>query len=131
VWMIVILYKVAVTLLFFGYARQAVSILPAFALFGAIAIDAAAGWIARRAPSARTAPIAGGFVLLVLAIADLSVLFTRAVPRIEGPTRPAPRWAPDAFESVGRIRIGYGPPGAPGGPGSSAPSTGAPTGTRP
>ncbi len=131
VWMIVILYKVAVTLLFFGYARQAVSILPAFALFGAVAIDAAAELIARRASLVRRAPIAGGLVLLALAAADLTVLFIRAVPRIEGLTRPAPRWGPDAFESVARIRIGQGPPGAPAGPGSSGPSTAAPTGTHP
>ncbi|MHC5023472.1 MAG: hypothetical protein ACYTGG_06115, partial [Planctomycetota bacterium] len=48
VWMLVILYKLVVTILFYGYARQAVSIMPAFAIFMAVPIDAAAGATGRR-----------------------------------------------------------------------------------
>ncbi len=135
VWMIVILYKVAVTLLFFGYARQAVSILPAFALMGALAIDASLTGLIRRGVPRRAPSVAGLVVLFSLAAADLSVLFSRAAPRIEGPARPAPRWGQGSFESVGTIKIEHAaaarPGGAPAGPGSTAPSTGAPTGTRP
>ncbi|MEX2218460.1 MAG: PCP reductase family protein, partial [Phycisphaerales bacterium] len=43
VWLLVILSKVVVTVLFFGYARQAASVLPVFAVLVGVGVDAAVG----------------------------------------------------------------------------------------
>ncbi len=130
-WLVVMAYKVIVTLLFFGYARQAASILPAFYLLGALGVDGLVRLVEARGRAWRRLSVGTGAAAVVgLAVLDLSVPRSGAVPRIEGFTRPSERWGPGAFESVAPIRIEYRPaPARGGGGGSSGPSTEGPTGT--
>jgi hypothetical protein len=107
VWLIVIAYKLAVTVLFYGYARQAASIAPAFAVFGAVALDAL---LARCVRSPRiVAYLAVAVVLALLAsdgvrCADPPQFDVRAVE----PTakiRPAGEWGAGAFESASKLEL--------------------------
>ncbi|MFM9995187.1 MAG: glycosyltransferase family 39 protein [Phycisphaerales bacterium] len=109
VWMIVIASKVAVTVLFFGYARQAVSILPAFLLLAAITIDAVAAWALARGVPRRLVIAVGAGGLIGLAAVDASALFARSVPRVEGPMRADPRWGAAAFVSPETVRLRFTP----------------------
>lgn len=132
IWLVVIAYKVIVTVLFFGYARQGASILPAFLAFGALTIDAGAG-VLDRAGWRRAAARAGALVVLALAAVDASVLVSGGVVRPIGPVRGAPAWGPGAFECVERITIEVVARGSPprAAIGSSGPSAEEPRGTRP
>lgn len=108
-WLLVIASKIAVTILFFGYARQAVSILPAFLLLAAITID---GVVARMFASGvprRFLVGVGAGALLVLVAGDVSALFARSVPRVEGPMRDEPRWGPGAFVSPETLKLRFSP----------------------
>lgn len=105
--LIVIAYKLFVTVLFYGYARQAVSIAPVFYVFGALAIDAA---LERLACPARLANGLG--VALVLALVGCDIVRSRAANKFDiravgGETQieRAPQWGAGAFESFGEIEI--------------------------
>ncbi|MBI5863652.1 MAG: hypothetical protein HZB38_03915 [Planctomycetes bacterium] len=104
-WLLVIAYKLAVTVAFFGYARQAVSIAPAFCLLAALAVDRLVRFLPARLAGPR---IGYGCVLMVLAVmlaTDLAIARRPAEMRIRGPARPATHWAPNAFESNQSIDI--------------------------
>lgn len=106
IWLLVIAYKLVVAALFFGYARQAVSILPAFAIFVAVAVDAAWGLARRRG---RLPAVAGKALFAASAALLLTLDFVAAARpvrwHVEGPIVRTPRWGPDAFESVREIRL--------------------------
>lgn len=106
-WLIVIASKLVVTVLFFGYARQAVSILPAFHLMAAIAIDAA---ITRLRVPPRVGRLAAAAILLALAIFDGSYWLRPAEPSITGRVRLLPQWDA-AFESPQDLTIRWTRPG--------------------
>ncbi len=71
-WILVIGYKLTVTILFYGYARQAVSIMPAFAILIALGIDAGLIPLLRFKIFSRLLPIAGIVALITLLMLDLS-----------------------------------------------------------
>ncbi len=105
--LIVIAYKLLVTVLFYGYARQAVSIAPVFYVFAAIAIDSA---LERLACPARLAKGLGVVIVLALVGCDVArslsanqfdIRGVGADTRIER----TPQWGSGAFESFGEIEI--------------------------
>jgi hypothetical protein len=105
--LIVIGYKLVVTTLFYGYARQAVSIEPALFIFGAIAIDAM--FTRLRCPP-RIATALG--IAAVLALVGCDIASYRGSHDFEIHPMPAnsrilkaPDWGPGAFESFGEIEI--------------------------
>lgn len=105
VWLWVVAYKVLVAILFFGYARQAVSIAPAAYVLAAMACDAGlrrldrfvwlrrAGWMAL---------LVGGAVMVAV---DVWVARTPAALRVVGPAQLAPHWAENAFEAHQTIEL--------------------------
>lgn len=105
IWLIVIVYKLIVTVFFFGYARQAVSISPAFFVLAAIAIDAALRW----APSGVAWRRTGWGIASVLAITIIAVDWHAArMPaafRVRGPAQLAPQWGAGAFECPQRVEL--------------------------
>lgn len=109
-WLLVIAFKLLVTLAFFGYARQAVSIAPAFCVLAALAIDE----ILRRLPSSRPMRTIGYATLAGLAatllVTDIRTAFRAAEMSVRGPAQMAPRWGPGAFESAQRIELIFDPP---------------------
>lgn len=105
IWLLVIVYKLLITAAFFGYARQAVSILPVFYLFVAVALDElvlrhGAPWFVGRL---------GRLKLFVLAVMLAFVLMNQAGRRIDydvtGDADPAPQWGSGAFESHQHLSI--------------------------
>lgn len=108
VWMVVIAYKLAVTVLFYGYARQAVSVLPAFFFFAALPIDALLARIERWKPTAarRQAQIACALLALAIAV-DVWATVTAAPMRADGPLdRYENRWGEGpSFESAQEIHL--------------------------
>lgn len=117
-WLLVIAYKIIVTVFFYGYARQAVSILPAFFLFIAVGVEATAMFVRPRCSMLRRAfPRLPRFprfprIMRLLALVGLLVgllsleIFTARTPPevvIHGRVTPAPQWGPGAFESFQRL----------------------------
>jgi len=104
-WMTIILSKLVVTILFYGYARQAVSILPAFFIFVGVALDwmiARAGWPGHH----DWRPRIGTLACLAAALAmdfHAAIQHTRYAPA-ESVT-PAPQWGAGAFESYKSIHL--------------------------
>lgn len=104
-WVLVVAYKLCVTIAFFGYARQAASISPALFVLLALAVDPALAWLSRRRAWRLI-----GWSVLAAALTSLSVFdtWTARAPAemlVDGPARPAPRWAPNAFEAAGTIEL--------------------------
>lgn len=106
IWTIAILYKLLVAIAFFGYARQAASVHPAFFAVAAMGIDAILELILRRRPGlARHMPRAGfgaggAFLLLQLLALGRSQAFS-----VDPPMKPNPQLSRDAGCSVERVTI--------------------------
>jgi len=106
IWFLIILYKVIVIILFYGYARQAAAILPAFYLFIALAFDQIGRWGSTRfKPSRRMKLLAVGTVLGGLLCIEIAAATFKMPLAIDGPIRTTPQWGQDAFESYQTIRI--------------------------
>ncbi len=106
VWLLIIAYKVIVTILFYGYARQAVSILPEFFLLVALSIDfllgkAAAVWT----PTRRQITVAAGLFAAILVVVDITGSAVRPQLSFIGTCQFTPQWGEDAFEAVKDIEI--------------------------
>lgn len=110
-WFLIIAYKVAITVVFFGYARQAASILPAFAFFAALGVDSllrlAALGLSQRARDVvrRGAPALWLLAIGALLGADLSLSRAEAIPDPASPVTPAPRWGVGAWESAVDVKL--------------------------
>ncbi len=105
-WCVVIAYKLIVTILFYGYARQAVSILPAFAIHQAVAIVSLTAAVAEviRLPK-RTDLAIVSLIVTALIFGDVHSAFRPTPIRLDGTIHAAPRWGPDAVESFERLVI--------------------------
>jgi hypothetical protein len=102
-WVLVVLYKVLVTVAFYGYARQATSIAPATFAVIALGIDAAIGMVmARPGAGLRWAGAAIGVALVAAAAwsAWLPPSVGIRTLRPEGKMMTAPEWGEGAFEST-------------------------------
>ncbi len=107
IWIVVVAYKVAVTIAFYGYARQAVSIAPVFCALSAFSLEAL--WnasIARVAWSRCCATVA------IVALLVVAALTAWKPPRYEPSAADAaaritlePRWGAGAFESFETITL--------------------------
>jgi len=106
---IVVAYKLAITVAFYGYARQAASIEPVWRLFGAFAVDAV---LVRVAPhvlpsqiARRTLAWAFAVALAIAALVDSArPVALQASPLQVAPQR-RPEWGPDAFECWAPVRL--------------------------
>jgi hypothetical protein len=99
--------KLIVTLVFYGYARQAASIYPAFALLIALPLDLCVTHlldIRWRVPLAAKWSIVGALVGLGLLIGMREYGVQRGTS-IEGPIVPAPQWQPAGFECNNTIHL--------------------------
>ncbi len=106
IWLLVIGYKLIVTMLFYGYARQAVSIGPAYYALAAIAVDlllGAMGNALRLTPRRQWAACAAA-VLILLGIEVHAGMHVRPV-RVTGSFHAAPRWGGQAIETFERIEF--------------------------
>ncbi|HKQ47794.1 MAG TPA: glycosyltransferase family 39 protein [Phycisphaerae bacterium] len=106
-WLTIIAYKLIIAIAFFGYARQAVSILPVFYVFAAVALDAVL-----LSPLAKRWPILVDRWRLILVLTSAGVFATAARTsflswkyEISGPADSAPQWGPGAFESHQALNI--------------------------
>jgi len=104
---IVLAYKLVVTVLFFGYARQAVSIGPVLFLLAGISVERLAHAVRARE---KTLALAGAAVVLTLCAGDVGVAMSAhpLVARAVSPgvaILPAPEWGAGAFEVVPDIEI--------------------------
>lgn len=105
VWILVVVYKLVIAAAFFGYARQAVSILPVFYILVATALDTlllrhVAKWFVGWPGPLKLAALGASIGLLVM---------NQAVRRIDydvtGEAAPAPQWGTGAFESHDPLAI--------------------------
>jgi hypothetical protein len=110
IWLLVILYKVIVTILFYGYARQAMSIQPAFYVLAALGLDGILTSVEKRVGAVkRVVPMTG--LLLGIALVGVDVLTAfrpqnvTAKPADGGVMREAPQFGPDAFLSHDELII--------------------------
>ena len=105
--LLVLLYKLLVTVAFFGYARQAASIGPVLAILAAVAIEALAGafpagaWRWSRRPGA----VLVALIVLVAVAADIHAARHPPAYDIHGPLRPAPDWGESAFSANAGIEL--------------------------
>lgn len=113
-WLVIIAYKIAVTILFYGYARQAASIAPAFFVLTALAVD----WVILKfapppppAPPANFKPrqtakwmITGLALLMILAI-EIYAAITVNHFTAHGNLNPKTEWGDKAFQSFERVDI--------------------------
>lgn len=105
-WLLIILGKVLIALLFYGYARQAVSIFPAFALFLALPIDHLLKLVrSKSGVGERPGLIFAGSLAGTLVLADLIASTSSPALTVDGPLRGTPNWGPTAFECSERIVI--------------------------
>jgi hypothetical protein len=119
--LLVLLYKLLVTVGFFGYARQAASIGPVLALLAALALDALAGklWSSLTAHRGRAAGalcgaipgghrrtwlIVGSVVVLGVAV-DLHAARHPPAFDVQGPLRASPEWGQSSFSSNVRVEL--------------------------
>ncbi|HWB19771.1 MAG TPA: glycosyltransferase family 39 protein [Phycisphaerales bacterium] len=128
VFSLIILYKILVTVLYYGYARQAVSIAPVFAFFFALPIDAIFTRFLRPqnmaldngpihvvtdGPSVQRKPkhvrvVACAFVFAVIA-SDIYTAIERKPLYPHGSYVSAPQFGSNAFVSFSRIELGQTP----------------------
>jgi hypothetical protein len=111
VWLVVLGYRVAVIVAFYGYARHAVAIAPALCALMALALDAA--WMAMRARMQWRAPAIAMRLCVGAAMAGLLAMaawtcwhapMMMARPAVPGGTiTAAPQWGEDAYEAVDAI----------------------------
>jgi hypothetical protein len=92
--------------LFYGYARQAVSILPVFFVMIAVAADHLMAWIAPRTKPSKS------LVTIVLSILALGIVLIDVVGSLRrpgyatyGPIQMTPQWGAGAFECPRRIEL--------------------------
>ena len=107
IWMLLIVYKLIVTVLFYGYARQAVSIHFAFSIFVAVALDVMVSAMERRW-RAQLGLIAMGGILVAVGLAmdvHYFVLRKDRTMRISGTVKPTPQWGTGAFQTYQLIRL--------------------------
>jgi hypothetical protein len=102
VWLLAIAYKLAVTVAFYGYARQAVSVAPAFYVLAALALDAL---LARVSPS--SARWLGWSVVCAALACDVAHFATAQPLVLEQSSSPrvvqTPQWGAGAFESYDQL----------------------------
>jgi hypothetical protein len=110
VWLLIIAYKVVVTVAFYGYARQAESILPAFAVVLSLGVDVVLGGVVSAAGHRVGWKQRAAAVWAVLAVALLGAdvwAWRRPVTMApSGDFTPATRWGGGAFESPSDIGLG-------------------------
>jgi len=105
VWILVIVYKLAIAAAFFGYARQAVSILPVFYVLVATALDTlllrhVAKWFVGWPGRLKLAALGASIGLLLMNQAGRRIDYD-----VTGDAVPAPQWGRGAFESHEPLRI--------------------------
>ncbi|MEO6710407.1 MAG: glycosyltransferase family 39 protein [Planctomycetota bacterium] len=105
--LIVIAGKLAVTIVYYGYARQAVSIEPVFFVFAAVAIDSL---LAKLHCPPRAALLLGAAILLALLACDIFAFrgshgFDIRPKSPEARIVRVPEWGLGAFETVDEIEI--------------------------
>jgi hypothetical protein len=110
VWLVIIAYKLVVTILFYGYARQAASIAPAFFVITALAVD----WVMLKfAPNIKPRQTAkwmiAGVALLMLVAAEIYAAITVDHFTARGNLNPKPEWGDNAFHSFERVDIQRSP----------------------
>lgn len=104
-WLLAIACKLVVTVVFFGYARQAVSIAPAFLVLAALALDALCAPMSRKSWMRLCGWIALAAVTLLATSVEIRAAIEPAQVHIRGPAHAAPRWARNAFEAPETIEI--------------------------
>lgn len=118
IWVLIIASKVIVAVLYYGYARQAASTLPAFAIFAALPIDAALAAVERRWRGAREVQIAAAVGIAgALLATDVRAFRAGTTLHITGAVAADERWGGEAFVSFQDFLLRI-EPGAPGGPAS-------------
>ena len=111
-WLLIILYKLLITVAFYGYARQGASIAPAFYVFIAIALDTMLVPFGRRAPKLMRRQSATAIVFCLLMLAGDIAFSRRGVPaQIISKTIARPELGSGAFQAFNRIEIRCAPRG--------------------
>ncbi len=104
IWFLIIAYKIIIAIFFYGYARQAISILPAFYLFIALSIDE----IARHLPPMRWIGTRTAITTLVI-ILGVDLLGSLRSPRMIPPdmrlTWSTPELGIGAFRSFHTLEL--------------------------
>lgn len=109
-WAVVILSKIIVTIAFYGYARQAMSIQPAFLFFMALAIERAWSAAGSRRPgwlTCRTVPaiLLGGAILAGVTDAWRGRAYEVRPLDPRHAITPTPHWGVGAFESPDGLEL--------------------------
>ena len=110
-WLLIIAYKLLITLAFYGYARQGASIAPAFYVLVAITLDSMLLLLDRRWPAwQRIQPTVCASICAAALLLDLALGRSDEAERqhIVGPTTPRPDLGKDAWTSFGTNEIRRG-----------------------
>jgi len=106
VWLIIIVNKLIVTILFYGYARQGASIGPAFFVMMALLIEFILTLLTSRWPRlSASLPWIGCAVVMIALSIDLRIAITAQPLRIHGNLIQRPEFGPGAFTSYERIEL--------------------------
>ena len=110
IWLLIVIYKLIATILFYGYARQSVSIAPAFYVLMALSIDQMLLFpaVAKRM-SGRVSVIFAAVLIAGLLVADITRAIHRPHLTISGNPVSMPKWGAEAFESVGPLEFRISP----------------------
>ncbi|MCE9618948.1 MAG: glycosyltransferase family 39 protein [Planctomycetes bacterium] len=106
IWLLIVAYKIGITIAFYGYVRQAVSIAPALFALSALGLDAACCVGACKHHTLRrwAAGIACAVLFTVAAYqAWFPPRFTPRVAQPNGRFFNAPQWGPGSFESFDEL----------------------------
>jgi hypothetical protein len=105
-WLVIILNKLIITLLFYGYARQGASIAPAFFVFIAIAVDTLLLPLDRRLPGVmRYLPAATLIGCIAMLATDVALKRSPQLERIVGVHVDRPEFGANAIQAFNRIEI--------------------------
>jgi hypothetical protein len=106
IWFIVIAYKLVVTILFYGYARQAASILPAFFIFIALGFDALVlRFLLHRLEDMRVRYVVPWSVCVMLIVMDVVAASNVSPMAVVGTHHRAPQWGEYAIASFERLEL--------------------------
>jgi hypothetical protein len=105
-WLLIIACKIVVTIVFYGYARQAASIYPCFALLLALPVNQIIERINAAVPLAAGIRWAiGGALVVMCVLIGVRDFSQQKGASIIGPVVPAPQWQPAGFECTEPVRI--------------------------
>lgn len=107
-FLLVIAYKITIVVLYYGYARQAASILPVIFVLAALGIDQLLNWLEARWQQPGSALARQAITVALLSATAALDLHAAIYPRdyqVVGTIRPLPQWGNESFGANAPIEL--------------------------